>query len=246
MTRLANLRIGQFTIRNRPPVQQRLLLALGIAGIVLVLYLVYEWGRSDAGFNKLAEMRRRGELAAQIDKLTEANEKLRSDIAAAELARKVDRQSYAAVEKSLADLQGQVLKHREELTFYRGIVSPEDGIGGLRVQRFQIFPAAATHHYRLVLVLLQSMRQDTAASGLVDIRVEGMRDGKTVELPLSQLGDISRSDGRVAFQFRYFQELEQDITLPPDFEPRAITVEVRSGRLAPLRETYPWQLQAEN
>lgn len=246
MTRLANLRIGQFTIRNRPPVQRRILLVLGVAGIVLVLYLVYEWGRSAAGFSKFAELQRRRELTEQIDKLTEANEKLRTDIAAAELARNVDRQSYAAVEKSLTDLQAQVLKHREELTFYRGIVSPEDGIGGLRVQRFQIFPAGAAHRYRLVLVLLQSMRQDTAASGLVEIRVEGMRGGQSVELPLSQLGDISRSDGRVAFQFRYFQELEQEITLPPDFEPRAITVQVHSGRLAPVRETYPWQVQAEN
>jgi hypothetical protein len=50
----------------------------------------------------------------------------------------------------------------------------------------------------------------------------------------------------VDFKFRYFQEIEQDIVLPPDFEPRAVTVEVRSGRLAPVKESYPWQVQAES
>ncbi len=47
------------------------------------------------------------------------------------------------MEKNLADLQAQVLKHREQLTFYRGIVSPEDGIGGLRIQRFQVLSGGA-------------------------------------------------------------------------------------------------------
>ena len=65
------------------------------------------------------------------------------------------------MEKNLADLQAQVLRHREELTFYRGIVSPEDGIGGLRIQSFNVMAGAAERHYRVRLVLVQSMRQDT-------------------------------------------------------------------------------------
>lgn len=246
MTDLASLRTGQFVVRSRPPWQRRLLLVAGLLGVLLLLYLVYEWGRFDGGYSKFAEIQRRRELSAQIETLTGANEKLRAETAAAELTRNVERQAYAEVEKSLADLQAQVLKHREELTFYRGIVSPEDGIGGLRVQSFQIQPGDAASHYRLSLMLVQSMRQDAAAAGTVDIRVEGARGGKPEQLPLSQIGGNARADGLVAFQFRYFQELEQDITIPADFEPRAVTVELRSGRLAPVRESYPWQVQAEN
>lgn len=246
MAESAGLRTGQFVVRSRPPWQRRLIVVGGLLGAVLVLYLVYEWGRFDGGYSKFAEIQRRRELSARIESLNDANDKLRAEIAAAELTRNVERQAYAEVEKSLSELQAQVLKHREELTFYRGIVSPEDGIGGLRVQSFQIAPGGADFHYRLQLMLVQSMRQDAAASGTVDIRVEGARAGKPEQLPLSQIGGSSRADGLVAFQFRYFQELEQDIALPPDFEPRAVTVEVRSGRLAPVRESYPWQVQTEN
>jgi hypothetical protein len=239
------LRTGQFIVRYRPPWQRRLLVVIAIAAVALLLYVMYEWGRFEGGYSKFAEIQRRRELTAQIAALDTANEKLRADMAAAQLARDVDRKAYADVETSLSDLQAQVLKHREELTFYRGIVSPEDGIGGLRVQRFHVLPGAAEHQYRLQLVLVQSMRQDAAAAGSVGIQVEGVRDNKPEQLSLSLLGGATRADGLVAFQFRYFQELEQDIVLPPDFEPRAVTVEVRSGRLAPVRESFPWQVQAE-
>lgn len=239
------LRTGQFIVRYRPPWQRRLLIAGAVVGALLLLYVMYEWGRFDGGYSKFAEIQRRRELSAQIEALNDANEKLKAEVAATELARNVDREAYTEVEKSLADLQSQVLKHREELTFYRGIVSPEDGIGGLRVQRFQILPGGAEHHYRLQLVLVQSMRQDAAASGSVGIQIEGVRDGKPEQLALSQVSGDTRADGQVDFKFRYFQELQQDIVLPPDFEPRAVTVEVRSGRLAPVRESHPWQVQAE-
>ena len=108
-----------------------------------------------------------------------------------------------------------------------------------------MFAGGAEHHYRLQLVLVQSMRQDAAATGAVNIQIEGVRNNAPVQLPLSQVGGDTRADGQVDFKFRYFQELQQDIVLPPDFEPRAVTVEVRSGRLAPVRESYPWDVQAE-
>lgn len=239
------LRTGQFIVRYRPPWQRRLLVVAAILGAILLLYAMYEWGRFDGGYSKFAEIQQRRELLAQNAALKDANEKLRADIAATELALSVDRTAYADVENSLADLQGQVLKHREELTFYRGIVSPEDGIGSLRVQRLHVLAGAAEHQYRLQLVLVQSMRQDAAAAGSVEIQIEGVRNNQPEQLPLSQVGGATRADGLVAFKFRYFQELEQDIVLPADFEPRAVTVEVRSGRLAPVRESYPWQVEAE-
>ncbi len=239
-------RTGQFIIRTRPQWQRRLLLVGGSLAAVLLLYIAYETGRFQGGYSKFAEIQRRRELVSQVETLSDTNEKLKTELAALELARNVERQAYGEVEKNLADLQSQVLKHREELTFYRGIVAPEDGIGSLRVQGFQISPGGADHHYHLQLVLVQSMRQDAAAAGAVTIAVEGVRNNAPVQLPLSQIGGDTRADGAVDFKFRYFQEIEQDIVLPPDFEPRAVTVEVRSGRLAPVRESYPWQVQPES
>lgn len=239
------MRTGHHVVRYRPPWKSRLLFVAGGVGAALVLFGMYELGRLEGGYSKLAEIQRRREQIAQVEALQEANEKLRADVAAVELARSVDRKSYSEVEKTLSELQAQVLKHREELAFYRGIVSPEDGIGGLKVQGFQIVSSGAENRFQLRLVLVQSMRQDAVAAGSAKIEIEGMRAGEPVQLALSEVGVAPRADGLVPFQFRYFQNIEQDIALPVGFEPRAVTVEVRSGKLPPVRESYPWQVQAE-
>jgi hypothetical protein len=249
MAEFSPLRTGAFVIRQHPTWRRRALLIGTILGGIVALYLMYEWGRFEGGYSKFADIQRRREIAAKVEALEQENERLRAEVAAAELARSVDHKAYAAVEKNLADLQAQVLKHREQLTFYRGIVSPEDGIGGLRIQRFQVLPGAAEHQFRLRLVLVQSMRQEAVVSGAVVVQIEGVRDNKPEQLALTnaiaQPGGNARADGQLPFQFRYFQNLEQDIALPEGFEPRAVNVEVRSGRLAPVRESYPWRVQAE-
>jgi len=245
MAEFSPLRTGAFVIRQHSAWRRRAVLIGAILGILLALYVMYEWGRFEGGYSKFAEIQQRREQNAKIEALEQENERLRAEVASAELARNVDNKAYADVEKNLADLQAQVLKHREQLTFYRGIVSPEDGIGGLRIQRFQVLPNGADQHYRLRLVLVQSMRQEAVVSGAVVVQIEGVSDNRPVQLALPQAGVTTRADGQLPFQFRYFQNLEQDIVLPEGFEPRAVNVEVRSARLAPVRESYPWQVQAE-
>ncbi len=237
------MRTGRLVVRYQSPWRRRSVAAAVLVAALVVLYGVYEWGRFAGGYSKFAEIQQRRELTQKIRVLEDANLKLRSEVAAAELARNVDRKAYGDVEKTLADLQAQVLKHREELTFYRGIVSPEDGIGGLRIQRFQVLPGGIDNHFRLRLVLVQSMRQDSVVSGSVSIQIEGVSDNKPTQLQLAEAGGETRADGLVPFQFRYFQNLEQDIVLPGGFEPKAVNVEVKSSRLQPVRESFPWRVQ---
>jgi hypothetical protein len=245
MGEFAPLRTGRLVVRYHSPWRRPVLISIATVSGLLLLYLMYEWGRFEGGYSRFAETQRRRELTARIEGLEKDNEKLRAEAAAAELASDVDRKAYADVEKDLAGLQAQVLRHREELTFYRGIVSPEDGIGGLRIQRFQMLPGAVDRHYRLRLVLVQSMRQEAMVSGAVTIQIEGVQANQPTQLALSQTGVTTRADGQIPFQFRYFQNIEQDIALPAGFEPRAINVEVRSARLAPVRQSFPWEVRAE-
>lgn len=239
------MRTGRLVVRYQSPWRRRWVLVCAILSALVFLYGVYEWGRFEGGYSKFAELQHRRELNAKIESLEDVNTKLRGDVAAGELARNVDRQAYADVEKDLAALQAKVLKYQEELTFYRGIVSPEDGIGGLRIQRFQVLPGTSERAFRLRLVLVQSMRQDTVVAGSVMVHIEGVRENKPTQLTLAEMGGETRADGLVPFQFRYFQSLEQIVTVPEGFDPKAVTVEVRSARSAVVRESFPWQVQTE-
>lgn len=244
MAEFSPMRTGQLVVRYHSPRRRGWVIG-AVLLLALLMYGMYELGRYRGGYNQLAELQRRSELTERISTLEQENEKLRIIAADAQLARDVERKAYAEVEKTLEDLQAQVLRHREELAFYRGIVSPDDGIGGLRIQSFHVLPGGVEHHYRLRLVLVQSLRQDAVVSGGVSIQIEGVQDGAPKVLLLADAGVKTRADGQLPFQFRYFQNLEEDLQLPERFEPRSVTVEVRAGRAEPVRQSYPWQIEAE-
>jgi hypothetical protein len=185
-------------------------------------------------------MQERRDKAAEIEALQKENTALRAQVAGADTARRVEHQSYADVEKTLGELQAQVQKQRDELAFYRGIVAPEDGVGALRIQRLDILPDTGDGRFKLRLVLMQSMSRDSTITGTVKIELEGTRNKQPLRLPLSDVGGPPRE---MSFSFRYFQNIEQEIALPQDFEPSAVDVEVKSGRMEPLHQSFPWAVR---
>src|SRR5262245_66223962 len=113
------MRTGQLVVRYHSSWRRRAVLIAGALGVVVLLYVMYEWGRFEGGYSKFAEIQHRRELSAKIETLEDENEKLRGDVAEAELAREVDRKSVAVIKKSLEDLRAQGREQRGELTFYR-------------------------------------------------------------------------------------------------------------------------------
>jgi hypothetical protein len=242
MGEYAPIRAGQLVVRHHAPWKRRALLAGSVVGAILIVYATYEWGRFDGGYSVFAAAQERRDLSAEIKTLKAENTDLRTRVTDADVSRNVDRKSYSEVEATLHDLQAQVQHQREELAFYRGIVSPEDGVGGLRIQRLDVLSGGAERHYKLRVVLMQSMRQDATVSGSMSVEVEGLRGKEPVHLTLAEAGGQTRESGDVTFSFRYFQSIERELTLPEGFEPSAINVEVKSSRQAPLRQSFPWQV----
>lgn len=233
-------RTGRMVVRYHTPHRGRWLWVCGVIGGVIALYFTYEWGRYDGGYSVLAMAQERRDYGAKIAALERSGATLRASVAGAETAREVEHKSYAAVEQSLAALQKQVQQQKEELAFYRGIVAPEDGVGGLRVQRLEIHAGGAPGHYTLRLVLMQSMRQENTISGGVKLELVGMRAQQQARLGLGALNAEIRDSGELPFSFRYFQKLETEVVLPTDFEPVTIEVAVRSSRQPVLQQSFPW------
>jgi len=237
-----HMRTGQLIIRRHAPLRRSLVLVLLVVVGAVLLYGMYEWGRYEAGHNQVAVLLERRQLAAHAESLEQENIELRSRIAAVDTSRDVDRKSYADVERTLGELQAQVLRQSEELAFYRGIVAPADGIGGLRIQRFTVQPGGSDRHFRLRLVLVQALRQDALISGTVNVEIEGSLNQVPTRLPLSEATSEEQPVDRLPFSFRYFQNVEHDVMLPEGFEPLSINVEVRSARQPAVRQSFPWQI----
>jgi len=140
-------------------------------------YLVYEFGRIQAGYNLVNAAEERAAFEAEIAELENEIIALNEEIALIETHRDIEREAYADVETSLTDLQTRIQEQQDAIAFYRGIVSPADGNSGLRVQDFRLTRGAEEREYTIRLVLIQAMKHDRRVSGEVELVVEGTENG---------------------------------------------------------------------
>lgn len=233
------MQTSRLVVRSHRPWRARVLTGTALVLLALAGFGLYEFGQVQGGYNRLQAQARFGEFREQVEALEAENAALRAKVALLETSREVDREAYEQVEASLADLQEQIQSQREELVFYRGIVSPEDGRSGLQVQELEILPGERERTFLLSLVLIRAIKHDRRVNGVVNFVVEGVSNGTARSLTMAELGQPGNP---VEFNFRYFQDFEREIVLPEGFAPRKIHVEVtpRTRGVAAVTRTFDW------
>ncbi len=232
---------------TRPALWRTVLPALGLAAaLILGGYLIFEYGRYQAGFDKIATELARRQFVERIQELETKNGELREQIALLRTAREVDKEGYRKVEDNLLDLQAKILKQQEELAFYSSIVNPADSKSGLRIQDFQVLQGPQESLFRLRLVLVQSKKHDRRVSGVVKLLVSGARDGRPVSYELSELipeGE-QEEEAKLAYSFRYFQDFEHDVMLPEGFRPDRVNIELQPNRGSKtIKQSFTWAVK---
>ena len=208
---------------------------------VIIGYLVFEFGRINAGYDVIDAASDRQAYEDRIALLDDEIVALKQEVALLETHREIDREAYREVEASLRTLQVKIQEQRDAIGFYRGIVSPADGKSGLRVQDLKLTRGKAEREFNLRLVLVQAMQHDRKVSGNVNLSVLGSQNGVETVYTLNQLVPAEADKGW-PFSFRYFQNFERQLVLPDGFTPERIRVEVRSKTrsIASIEENYAW------
>ncbi len=197
----------------------------GVLSFALVAWLGYELGRYRAGYALIDVRRQTEERDATIAVQAESIDDLERQIAILETAREIDREAYARVEATLDKLEQQVLDQQEQLRFYQGIVSPEDGEAGLRIQDFEVVSGATERSYVIRVILVQAMVHNERVTGSVVLTVNGVAEGELVALDLSAVADPELVNG-IPYEFRYFQAIEFPIMLPSGFVAESVDIDV--------------------
>jgi hypothetical protein len=233
---------GKLVVRSHAPKRRALLLSLAALLTLGILYAVFELGRYDAGFRVVDSVRGAFSASERIRALEVENEKQRAQLEAAEVARRVDREGYKQVERSLGDMQSQIARLNQDLSFYRGLVQP-DSLIHVKVQQMQIVPETIAGSYRLKFVLMQTGKPDSVAAGNAAITIDGLLRRKPLSLGFAQVSPNRRVS--LAYSFRYFQDYDEPIQLPPGFEPTRVGVELHSGRDSShgFRQAFVWKAQ---
>jgi hypothetical protein len=227
---------------GRPMWTYALAAVLGVGG----LYLAFELGRYRSGYSLLDHRREREVMAEQLAGERVATDELRRQLAIAETASEIDRATYSQVESTLGELQAKIQAQEEELVFYRGIVSPQDGVAGLRIQSLEVLPSDGEGRYLLRLLLVQAIVHSRRVAGDVKLQLEGLRDGQTVAFEVAELV-VPGEPYDMAYEFRYFQGLETELALPSGFEPLRVAVEIwpNEARAERINQTFDWPVEAD-
>lgn len=220
------------------PWRYRIAIALLLALAIAAVAYAYNRGLTDGGYFYGEARAEREQMETRLAQADETEQRLREQVAVLARAQEVGQAARENLRQDLLGLQDEIQDLREELAFYRGIVSPEDGQRGLKIQDFSLAPGDGPRQFTYSLMLIQALTHDRRVEGRVELSVLGRMDGESHRLELADVADREE----LAFSFRYFEGLDGVIELPEGFEPGQVELRVRpSGRnRSPLDERFDW------
>jgi hypothetical protein len=219
-----------------------LLLVLIVAGGV---YGMFEFGRYRAGYDVVAGLKQRTELRDVIATQETTISELRAKVAQLESSTVGQTREREEVQRTIGDLQAQVARANQELAFFRGIVTQNANSAEVKIQQARMVATATANKFRVRITLVQPMKPDTVVSGVVVLSVDGEVDGKPGRADFATLSGGKRRE--IPFTFRYLENIEEEITMPPGMKPEQLLVEVRSNRRgsAPVQQSYVWSVDPQ-
>lgn len=228
---------GDLVIKPRYSPRIKLLLA-GIAAIALLVSagLIYNYGLNRAGFERQSADQAQQTLQDETRKLQDGNQELQESLARAQRTIQMDQAAYQDLDKSLKASAQEIVKLREELNFYRNIISPADKKSGLRIQNLYIESAGSANQYRYKLVLIQALKHESSIQGRASFEISGIQVGEEVILRIP-----AANQKPIQVSFKYFQDIEGKLELPRNFQPKRIKVNITTpGGVSMAEATYDW------
>ncbi|MEZ5500566.1 MAG: DUF6776 family protein [Steroidobacteraceae bacterium] len=231
-------------IRRQTPMRRTVFIAACLLLGLIVLYVAYEFGRFDAGYDRLAAAQRQREQTHLLREMDGQNQQLRAQLAELETYRVGQSRERAELSRTIGELQAQVARQSQDLAFFRGIVAEKANAAEVKIQQFRIASTATAQHFQLRFTLVQPVRPENVVQGGVEIIVEGAQGGRPLKLDLTALGGDAAAE--LPFSFRYFENFSPEVTLPEGFVPERVTVTVKSRRkgVEPVTQSYLWSVDS--
>ncbi len=208
---------------------RRMLVAVAVVAIAVLFGLWGAWQVFAPGSSH--PQRQLADQAAQI-------EQLQQQVATLTRSDQISREANREVQGTLAERDEEIAALRADVAFYERFVGSTAQRRGLTVHELRLQPRTEQGwHYTATLT--QSLSRDAASTGEMRLEIEGTRDGRLETLAWSDLRQSEDAAG-VAFSFKYFQQVEGDVVLPPGFQPLRVTVRLAPERGSPVERAFSW------
>jgi hypothetical protein len=206
---------------------------------------MFEYGRFRACYDVVTSLEHRARDRKTIVDQEATISELRAKVAQLESSTVGQTREREEVQRTIGDLQAQVARANQELAFFRGIVTQNANSAEVKIQQARIVATATANKFRVLVTLVQPMKPDSVVSGVVVLSVDGEVDGKPGRADFATLSGGKRRE--IPFTFRYLENIEEEITMPPGMKPEQLLVEVRSNRRgsAPVQQSYVWSVDPQ-
>ena len=233
------MRVKKQVIREQHPVRDLLIGVVGVVAIGASAYALHVNANGLAQKELSALSEERDDLMATVEALREGNAALRERVAILARAQQVEGKAYEDVDTYLGSLQDEVLALKEEVAFYRGIVSAGKE-KGLNIQTFVVDKETTPGAYRFQLVLTQHLKRVKIISGTVKLHVTDEQNSRPTSLLLSDMS--GKQANSLDFEFKFFQRIEGRFTLPDGFNPDRLQIQVvsKGKKPASVEKSFEW------
>ncbi|MEN8129503.1 MAG: DUF6776 family protein [Pseudomonadota bacterium] len=228
-------------IQRYSPWWRRALFMLGLIAVLLVCGLSYWVGHRVSGYGNEQAGWELNVLRLKVTELEEQKTRLLRQLALLQQSTGVKFEAYKEAKRSLNAMETRTMKLKEELSFYKSIVSPSELKRGLHLQEIRVSRANKERGYLYRLVITQIRGKGLVAQGKVSIKIIGKQNGTPVTYSLKDLSPQQDTD--IPFSFKYFQTFEGGLMMPVGFTPSDMNIQVdpRGKRLDTIQRSYSWK-----
>ena len=206
--------------------------------------LIYEYGNNQGLELKVEVVREKELVSKQLVEARVLISEMRQQLSDLTLGSEIDNQANEEVRQTIENQRNLLAAQDEEINFYKGVMVPNAGSKGLRIERLDVSSNAAGK-VRYSLLLTQVVDKRGYVKGGVQLSLLGQNDGQEKAL---QLGEQGRDKAEaIKFRFRYFQNIAGEVQLPEGFVPREFMVVAQSSEpiAQRLEKTFDWPLKGE-
>ncbi|MCV6627538.1 MAG: hypothetical protein OIF38_15680 [Cellvibrionaceae bacterium] len=217
-----------------------------VAAVIIALIAgAYLYGRYEQRDQRQEALVELDLVRSQLREKAVEAEELRQQVANLALGAQVDQKANEDVRGEVIRLKAQIAELEENVSFYRGLMSPTENKRGLTIGSLDVIATGTPRHYQYKLVVQQLASNHGHLRGHMQFTVVGRdADGSARSYALKDLSSGVGSD-QIRLGFRYFQNVSGEMVLPEGFTPERIELVAKSsGKDAvKVEKKFGWPVQ---
>ena len=165
-------------------------------------------------------------------------EALKQQVATLSRSDQISRDANRDLQGTLAERDEEIAGLRADVAFYERFVGSTAKRHGLNVHQLQLQPQGGPA-WHFTATLTQNLNRGAVNTGRLTLSLEGSRDGKLQKLSWAELRQQPDAAG-VDYSFKYFQQVEGDVLLPPGLQPIRVVARLTPARGNAVEQSFTW------